>query len=484
MTEPLVQPVSGGRSARTSALVAVLLIVVVAWLGFAGRDGGEPAGSLPPAADASPSALATAADPSPSTAPTTEARPSPTRGPLPVVADDGPGDTYVVLMSIGRQDYYVALSDRSTDHLGADIRIPLPLAAPVASFSLVQLRSAQRAQTLVPVLATALPIETLLDDSARIIVVPGRPDGSGAPRLLRAGYMLTVGGESDVRHATLSVDVRVGGAPSLPLTRGAGLRTGYFETSLVGDERLLTVARLEGSTTDSFVGSVPLPAAWRFRPAALRIAWSDGQAGGEQVELANLTLAPNELGSGSVHPLSDEVVRLERRIDGVRRWRYRVTLQDLGSDIALLAVELQPAGPMVIGDEPDNVTSQPRFEAHLLNEDRLTGLVRLGGSPPGTLTAHVIAHERDGQSPRVDLVAVGRTDVEVVASHNFQMRQLRRGYPEELVGQFRLSATGGGEETWQYRITPHGTGSGVMLLVEARRLADVAWSCWSNGDLC
>jgi hypothetical protein len=494
MTEPAIQRVGGGRSARLSALVAVLLVAVVAWFGFIGREAGEPGGSLPPVAEASPSASPAPASPSPA-APTPSWRPTATPRLAPVTSFDGPlEDSYAIFMSIGQRPYFVTLRDRAANVLSADIRIPLPLAAPVATLNIVQLWSVYAESGLVPVLAVALPIEMLLDDSARIMIVPGRPAEEDSPRLIRDGYTLNIRGETRTRHAIMSVEVRVGGAATLPLAPDAAIPTlseGFFEASLTRDLRRLTIVRLEGDSGGSFLGFVPLPAAWRSEAASLRIAWSDGRARSQRIVLADLALEPRLLGADGDPRLSGDVVRLERRIDGVRRWRYRVELQDLGPEIALLAIEVTPESalnssvPTSEASEGDAmaVAPQPRLEARLLNAGRLTALAALGGAPPGVMTAHVIAHERDGPMPRLDLVMADGSLVQLLASHELAMAQLRRGYPDELVGEFTLEA-GGEPATWRYRITPHATGLGVMLLVEAELVTAAPWTCWSEGEVC
>lgn len=142
--------------------------------------------------------------------------------------------------------------------------------------------------------------------------------------------------------------------------------------------------------------------------------------------------------------------------------RVEVRPMDSYSD---LVVDIQPGQfwhPLPL---PEPAEPAPRFEAHLTGDGRLLSMVGLGARPPAVMTGHIILHDRYGRSPTLTLYHYPGEDDEAVSVFVLELdaRLLRRGHPEGFAGRF---STDGGEANWDYRITPIGTGFGVLLVLE------------------
>lgn len=156
---------------------------------------------------------------------------------------------------------------------------------------------------------------------------------------------------------------------------------------------------------------------------------------------------------------SDDAPRLARR-----GYLLKVDIQPMGSySYMVFDIELGRNGQRLpLRDEGEPA---PRFEAHLTDDGRLLSMIGLGGQPPGVMTGHVMLYERYGRSPTLTLHHFPDEGDEAVAVVVLELdtRLLRRGHPERFTGRFR---TDGGDQNWNYRITPIGTGFGVLLLLE------------------
>lgn len=193
-------------------------------------------------------------------------------------------------------------------------------------------------------------------------------------------------------------------------------------------------------------------------------------------------------------PPSEEAPRLVRQ-----GYLLKVEVQPMGSYSNLIVDIVTPpsARPDWPRSLPDSAEQPPHLEAHLeghpAGDRRLMSIVGLGGRPPGVMTAHVLLHDRFGREPSLTLYHYpshpADGDAIAVVELGLDVQRLRRGHPEQLVGEFKLLSSDGNETGWQYRITPIGTGSGVLLLIEAERTSAAgapvnSWTCWSSEWAC
>jgi hypothetical protein len=162
---------------------------------------------------------------------------------------------------------------------------------------------------------------------------------------------------------------------------------------------------------------------------------------------------------------SEDAPRLARQ-----GYLLKVDVQPMGS-YSYLVIDIELGRPLRRLPSIDDVAPAPRFEAHLTRDGRLLSMVGLGGRPPGVMTGHIILHDRYGRSPALTLYHYpdGESEAVPVIELELDTRLLRRGHPEGFAGRF---TTDGGEADWVYRITPIGTGFGILLLIEVGRATE------------
>ena len=121
--------------------------------------------------------------------------------------------------------------------------------------------------------------------------------------------------------------------------------------------------------------------------------------------------------------------------------------------------------------------AEPHIEARVLRGDTLVTRIGLGGRPDeGPLVGHVVMSDRYGESTELQLAWLDPAEPDagpVLARMPLELRQLRRGFPEEFSGAFTLDYDGDGlAEPWRYRVWPNGTGIGPLLVIEVERTGD------------
>jgi hypothetical protein len=165
---------------------------------------------------------------------------------------------------------------------------------------------------------------------------------------------------------------------------------------------------------------------------------------------------------------SDDAPRLARQ-----GYLLKVDVQPMGS-YSYLIIGIEPGRPFRQPPLIEEAAPAPRFEAHLTGAGRLLAMVGLGGRPPATMTGHIVLHDRYGRSPVLTIYHHPDGESEAVPAIELELdtRLLRRGHPEGFAGRF---TTDGGEADWQYRITPIGTGFGILLLIEVERATEAAF---------
>ena len=216
----------GGVSARVVAVASMGLLLAVAWLGVAGRSA-QPA-STPPAAAAIDSPLAATATPAPSgTAPPFPAASAPTpavaseqpirSAPLVIPRRFGPlgEDAFAVTFWLEGRFYMNVLREQESGQLKAVTRVPLLPEIGDTPMQIIQLWTRDDRPPLAEIADYELPLGELLTGPRRgnllEVELEARPRRQHAPRLIRTGYVLTVGRDVRRDHAYLMFDMTLGG---------------------------------------------------------------------------------------------------------------------------------------------------------------------------------------------------------------------------------------------------------------------------------
>lgn len=235
---PATERVRGGLSARLIGFVALAALLSVAWFGLSGRS--DP---LPPVTSPTTSAAAIAAPPpsasrrpgpshdAPAPGSTRERLLSPARstGPrLPPQRGLGLGDDFfAVTLVIEERVHFVLLHEQTPGELSGDIRLRFATAPVSGELELVQLWTRDERPNFVPIATYELVLPAFERGSEATNVVleaqqKPRKKAREAPRLVRAGYRVTVRTETRRDRALLFVEIKSpaetsASSPRLPL---------------------------------------------------------------------------------------------------------------------------------------------------------------------------------------------------------------------------------------------------------------------------